>query len=1165
MSQKPEDSPEKVSNGFFKKGLSRLSSMKFDSSKNVNQDDGDAHEDKVDNGSSPKSGFISRRLSAVSSKFDRNKNAHDEDDGSDTASNIAPERGPGFLSRKLNAVTHMSLSDIGGIKLEDIDDMLLGLHGDPLLLEKRCALQAKGENSFIFDTEEEVLQKKERARRVQARNKAKRSFDEVVNGLSDGFFSEDYDPVPGQLAVTNSWDWTQDEENISNLFMSVIESREIDRGVVATELNSLIQKNYCELMTCMKDVNAIDNNLERTCFIVTNGREKLRGAKKMMQGEVNVLDIARRKEKLLEVQQTMQSLKSLTELSQSMRDSIVMDDYSYAAQCACHVLDTLKNEVYSRFTCIKNISIGVLNMLPTIKTKVDKALGRLCSRKFVAEEYEQIIRTYVLLDYMADSMGANGVSNNEGTGGGSPGSGGTSSYDDCLGALANRVQECQLEDIESCLHTAVLEYVYASQHKKQLAVKELESDGVISVGSSAPSTMDIFDLTDCSINVLYSKLTPDMIAPCVNRSCEFLMDVIHTHYCITQWHLMPFEPRNSDSAHLHRSRINLCCDSDDSDDSDSEEEVVVTTDGDEVNMENCNKTEAVTGIKAGNVVMNADNNEMLPKMMKISSGSTASSVQFPGNMQEQLMRMVAATTETLGTSGPPSPIKDITDGVNHEEAVEGLHRLERLCKAKFVVSYQSMVANRPTLWDQVLNATVTMLNNIQLTAALSLEDFLSISATIELMIRLGKEFCGSDSVQLVELLREKSTEYFTYLHQESFTMFRLMVDAELWNNVPIALTDVGGILGLIRMNIERNQTLLSESELNLSANPGDSILMSFYEHGNPLNNLPAPGPNETGTEKAKGVEVLPGGAKGDIKRTMTMDFWNSILTDNEEDATSEKKKRANQAKMQSYVITQCVLNGLAKYCGTYMHVMHRVPVIAIVAYHGLKEMLEFYVATVFFGFVPDEERTKLLQKSTKMTAPCPDQLRTFEELQNCMERVMGSVVQTVTKKAVPNNGKGGEMPDNDDGTAPLSNVVVTTKRLADMLRQPAVIEQLSNSDHEENCCNMYALNERIVAAESCYFASEIINELKPKMMMFLPDSYQTLFSNFVSEFQLITGQLTSLVYKTMCPAMLNSAEVLKQILDCNWDSKNISDSHAWVENLVGNAERVSDAWCLLSI
>lgn len=119
--------------------------------------------------------------------------------------------------------------------------------------------------------------------------------------------------------------------------------------------------------------------------------------------------------------------------------------------------------------------------------------------------------------------------------------------------MAQRVLRFLQEDIESCLHTSIVEFLYESQHKREIAAKEMDMRKYFS-----PMALgDIIDLADAPLADLYSLVTPDLSAECFVRTAEFLVEVVHTHYLITQWHLSPFDPKNEDVEYLHRFGINL--------------------------------------------------------------------------------------------------------------------------------------------------------------------------------------------------------------------------------------------------------------------------------------------------------------------------------------------------------------------------------------------------------------------------------------------------------------------------------------------------------------------------------------------------------------------------------------------------------------------------------
>lgn len=125
----------------------------------------------------------------------------------------------------------------------------------------------------------------------------------------------------------------------------------------------------------------------------------------------------------------------------------------------------------------------------TIRQKTDKSLLRICSRKFAASEYSDIIRAYLVLDYMSETLkvplclendSQNYISNTNSICSSCSSSntmdGDISIFDTkgCMEGLAERVLRFLNKDIELCLHTAVVEFLYASQHRKEKAAKEMD-------------------------------------------------------------------------------------------------------------------------------------------------------------------------------------------------------------------------------------------------------------------------------------------------------------------------------------------------------------------------------------------------------------------------------------------------------------------------------------------------------------------------------------------------------------------------------------------------------------------------------------------------------------------------------------------------------------------
>jgi Protein of unknown function C-terminus (DUF2451) len=102
------------------------------------------------------------------------------------------------------------------------------------------------------------------------------------------------------------------------------------------------------------------------------------------------------------------------------------------------------------------------------------------------------------------------------------------------------------------------------------------------------------------------------------------------------------------------------------------------------------------------------------------------------------------------------------------------------------------------------------------------------------------------------------------------------------------------------------------------------------------------------------------------------------------------------------------------------------------------------------------------------------------------------------------------------------------------------------------------LDERLVAAESCWFASKILKESKDRLFVVLPEYSHADCTHYITELQQVVGQLQSLVYRGICPELCLSDGVMLKLTECQWaDSKKQSDGpNAWVECLANNCKEV---------
>ena len=128
-------------------------------------------------------------------------------------------------------------------------------------------------------------------------------------------------------------------------------------------------------------------------------------------------------------------------------------------------------------------------------------------------------------------------------------------------------------------------------------------------------------------------------------------------------------------------------------------------------------------------------------------------------------------------------------------------KLMRLRGARMAVVYERMMVDRSALWNLVAAAVADMLRCLAMPAAMPFDDFLAVLWAVSTIVNLGREFCGAESKSLLDALHMKVREYLQNTHAESFQVLRQMVESEAWRCVPIALEEMGGVLGVIKKTL----------------------------------------------------------------------------------------------------------------------------------------------------------------------------------------------------------------------------------------------------------------------------------------------------------------------------------------------------------------------------
>jgi hypothetical protein len=343
-----------------------------------------------------------------------------------------------------------------GASDSSIDDAMSSIYGDPDALEERCRNSL---NSLTnFEHSDESARRKSLAMTAAMASlgvKHSRTVDETIAALPEGLFTQDFDPVAMQLDRIK--DFTDDE--LTETFMTTIEGTDISKDAVVSKLFVMIESNYDALMSCMRDVHAIDMDLARTNVQITNSIRKLRSADSLIvSGTLHITKLHSMKQRLLEAGSIAGEVLALKEMYRATQAAANEGRLGRAATTAHGLLTALQDEIYEQIHSVSHLGDSVQNLIPTIRFKTDKALFRLCCGQFSAAQYGDILRSYLMLDQMQETMGVQVIDASLVNQAGSPDAFHTDTRP-CTDGLAERVLRFLCLHINACIRAAVAEFL----------------------------------------------------------------------------------------------------------------------------------------------------------------------------------------------------------------------------------------------------------------------------------------------------------------------------------------------------------------------------------------------------------------------------------------------------------------------------------------------------------------------------------------------------------------------------------------------------------------------------------------------------------------------------------------------------------------------------------
>ena len=318
-----------------------------------------------------------------------------------TTSDISAFTGTENADSKLSFFKRLSKPFNSESIAEDIYSCIKNLYQDPDVLEQKCTTTSRDKVTRSIDPLTQPVKSVERTARQNASHYSNKTAQSVIASLPEGFFTQGFDPVALLPVEIASWG----DGDLTEQFMTKIEDVDTDKDMILSSLSDLIEANYSDLMGCMRDVYDIDMDLSRAGLQVTSSRRKITQASKALEGGAMKIAILHAKRERLALAAAMaKSLKSLMDVHRAMLSDVTIGALAKAAEGASSLLFSLQNDSYGQFRALFNLKGVVKKNIITVRQKTDRALLRICSRKFAPTEYADIVRAYLVLDCIAETL-----------------------------------------------------------------------------------------------------------------------------------------------------------------------------------------------------------------------------------------------------------------------------------------------------------------------------------------------------------------------------------------------------------------------------------------------------------------------------------------------------------------------------------------------------------------------------------------------------------------------------------------------------------------------------------------------------------------------------------------------------------------------------------------
>lgn len=439
---------------------------------------------------------------------------------------------------------------------------------------------------------------------------------------------------------------------------------------------------------------------------------------------------------------------------------------------------------------------------------------------------------------------------------------------------------------------------------------------------------------------------------------------------------------------------------------------------------------------------------------------------------------------------------------DREPAGESL--LSEDIEARYVI--EKLRGGLQRVWQDIQKKVTQFLlaSNI---AGFKFNQFIQVLDIVRRLMDIGQDFCGSQSEELQQSLRQQSFNYFKDYHRSCMEELRMFLENESWELVPVKpsfsilqLQELRFLGPPPRTSAPPGSPGGSRPEATSRRAGGDG-LRRFDATCQPFVLQPEEEEEDLFDAVASSPADGPGSAEvdsddSDVPEELKRDFVDEMTGDAPQH--KQPKPTTQAVNSSSPFVTNTSLNVLRQF-GKYMKMMDVLHTIAFDVFLCMSQLFNYYLYAVYIFFA--KEMSDFRESSLSVKA------------QKALQKIREDLC---------------ESPEGE-GQEPSSKIQVP--------RLSTVVDLTSPE-------RLFGLAPRVVAAESLQFLAEQFVFLAPHLEALLPSSKRSCVQAHLQTASL-SAELRQPTYMTVVARAIGYDQVLSLMERARWDVHEIMSQHSY--------------------